>query len=218
MRNWKEIVDAVRSKKSPELYPAQKQFVDCKAIGKAFCGGFASGKTFVGAWDMLCHAEPNKVYLAAAPTYSMLEHVVYKTLRTLAVQFGMADKSFGASHVMPPYMELKNGARIILRSANDTQRGVAVSGAWLDESGYYDHNTARAFFDQYTSYYVDWVNYTLTPSEDANHWATLIIKQYLQVFTANTFDNLFVPLEHKKVIASQYGNNSVYVTGRLLNG
>lgn len=55
--------------KTINVYPKQLQFLQSKALLRAFVGGIGSGKSFIGALDVIRRSKPSRLYLATAPCY-----------------------------------------------------------------------------------------------------------------------------------------------------
>src|SRR5436305_5699307 len=75
------------------LHPAQKAFLESKALFRAFCGGIGSGKSWAGAYDLIRRAKSGRLYLVLAPTYPMLSDATFRSFLTLAEELGIVDPS-----------------------------------------------------------------------------------------------------------------------------
>ncbi len=70
--------------KEIKLHPAQAAFRNSNAISRGYVGGIGSGKSWVGAYDLLRRAKPNRLYMVVTPTYGMLRDASWRTLMNLA--------------------------------------------------------------------------------------------------------------------------------------
>src|SRR5262245_50828195 len=120
--------------KTVKLHPAQLAFHESTAPYRALIGGIGSGKSHAGAFDLLLrayHATP-RVYMATAPTYTMLEDSSLRTFVALATDLQLL-ADLNRSRLVAT---LGNGAEVLFRSTDDPERlrGVNLGGAWMDEA------------------------------------------------------------------------------------
>lgn len=121
--------------KTLQVYPKQRDFLESKALLRAFVGGIGSGKSFIGALDMVRRSKPGRLYLVTAPTYPMLSDATFRSLTGLAHQFGIVGVGDTKSSP-PPSIRLRTGAEVLFRSTDnpETLRGPNLSGVWMDEA------------------------------------------------------------------------------------
>ena len=72
--------------KTVRVYRKQQRFTDSTALLRAFVGGIGSGKSFIGALDLIKRAKPGRLYLVTAPTYSMLSDATFRSFTGLGQQ------------------------------------------------------------------------------------------------------------------------------------
>lgn len=126
-----------RSLKRKKIYLTRPQyeFRNSPHIFRGFVGGVGSGKSWVGAYDLICRAKRGRLYMVLAPTYTLLEDASFRSFRSIAEQLGVWDSE--AFRMSPrPYCRLHTGAEFIFRSADepDRLRGPNLSGVWHDEA------------------------------------------------------------------------------------
>lgn len=141
-RRPKRKVDDVITKKrrvsnraiTVRLHAAQSEFRKSESRLKAFVGGVGAGKSWVGAYDLLMRAKPNRTYGVFACTYRMLSDASWSTLLMVARELGV----YGSERRSENALMLCNGAKILGRSTEkpDALRGPSLSGIWLDEASY----------------------------------------------------------------------------------
>jgi hypothetical protein len=121
--------------KTVRVYPKQLQFLESRALLRAFVGGIGSGKSFIGALDMVRRSKPGRLYLVTAPTYPMLSDATFRSMDGLARELGVVGP--GDSKVSPPpSIKLRTGAEVLFRSTDNPEmlRGPNLSGVWMDEA------------------------------------------------------------------------------------
>jgi predicted phage terminase large subunit-like protein len=190
-----------------ELSQAQHSFRHSKALYRGFVGGRGAGKSFVGAYDLLCRSKPGRLYMVVAPSYTMLADSSFKSFLEVARKLGLAaDRDI---RKQPPRVRLRTGAEVLFRSADDPEklRGPNLSGAWLDEAsqveqGAYDIVIAclREGGEQ------KWLSCTFTP-KGKQHWTYLTFdsgRPDTELFRSRTRDNPFLPPGFHETLAKQY--------------
>lgn len=105
------------------------------AMLRAFVGGIGSGKSYVGALDLIRRAKPGRTYVVTAPTYSMLEDATFRSVRAMAQELDIVNPE-DIKAAAPPCIKLRTGAEILFRSTDnpETLRGPNLSGVWMDEA------------------------------------------------------------------------------------
>jgi predicted phage terminase large subunit-like protein len=188
-----------------QIHPIQAAFRASDATYRGFVGGISSGKSWVGAYDLLRRAKPNRLYLTAAPTYRMLEDASWRTLRELAIKL----KFFNGENKGDMTMRLGNGAEILGRSTEDPERlrGPNLSGIWMDEAS----QMKRAAFDICIGRLREqgeqgWLTATFTP-KGRSHWTYEVFGREvadIALFHARTDQNPFNPATFVGGVSAQY--------------
>lgn len=199
------------------LHRAQAGFRCSLALYRGFVGGRGSGKSWVGAYDLIRRAKPGCLYLVGAPTYGMLADSTFRTFMDLARELGRLDPE--TVRLSPPSCQLAGkdgpGPEILFRSAEDPERfrGPNLSGCWLDEASLMDlaaYEIAIACLRQGGE--VGWLSATFTP-KGTGHWTYDVFgkdqpRPHTELFHATTADNPFLPREFAETITGQYGEGS----------
>lgn len=208
------------------LHREQANFLRDRSLYRGFVGGRGSGKTWVGAYDMLIRARKDRTYLIGSPTGVLLHDTTFPTFKLLAQEIGLwgpvilvevlpevVFNSTGESKVkMTPYptVELTTGATIRFRTAEDPEkmRGPNLSGCWLDEGSLMPKEsfliniaTLREKGEQ------GWLTSTFTP-KGLSHWTYETFGRgtpNTAIFHAATRDNPFNPPGFHDQLAIQYG-------------
>jgi len=188
-----------------ELHPAQADFLDRKSKLAGFVGGRGTGKSTIGAYDLLKRSRPHRTYMVVAPTYPMLKDASLRSFMELGKRFGYV-RSLNASDMRA---ELGNHATVLFRSADtpDRLRGPNLSGAWLDEASL----IKREAFDVVIACLREggeqgWLSSTFTPN-GRNHWTYDVFGRHdaqAELFHATTLDNPFLPEEFYETVKHQY--------------
>lgn len=195
------------------VYEKQAAFLDSKAPFRGFVGGIGSGKSWVGAYDIVCRAQPGRLYMAVAPTYRMLADSSLRSF--LDVARDNLDVLDGDLHKGNMSAFLKNGAEIIFRSADDPEklRGPNLSGMWLDEASL----MAEAAFTVSIGRLrqggeMGWLTATFTP-KGKQHWTYDVFgpdphtgkpRKDTELFHARTDENPFLPPNFHDIIRGKY--------------
>ena len=123
--------------KTVGVYPKQGLIVHSQKLYRAFVGGIGSGKSHVGALDILIQgsSNPGRLYLVTAPTYPALSDATFRSVVNLGRELEVVapiDVKSGA----PPSLKMINGAEILFRSTENYEmlRGSNLSGIWMDEA------------------------------------------------------------------------------------
>ena len=90
-----------------KLHAGQKRFRDSKALYRGFVGGRGSGKSYVGALDLLLRAASGSGhrFMAVAPTYIMLRDSfaaggeVVRNFKQEGRRWGWTEREFHDDHV-----------------------------------------------------------------------------------------------------------------------
>jgi len=188
------------------LHQAQAEFRASNALYRGFVGGIGSGKTWVGAYDMLVRASQQQgLYAVYAPTYVMLRDVSYRAFRGIGSQLGVIAAEFrGEFRVL-----LTSGSEVLFRSLDDPERarGPNLSGAWMDEASLmpreaFDVVIGRLRQDGRQG----WLSATFTPKGKA-HWTYEVFGRGTPdtlLVTAPTRANPFLPSTFYDGVRGQY--------------
>ena len=151
-----------------KLHTVQAARLDRGAPFRGVVGGRGCGKTWVGAYDMLRKAEPNALYMAVTPTYTMLKDACWRTF----LELGNELRFIANVNRSDLRIVLGNGAEILFRSGDeaDRLRGPSLAGAWLGEASVMD----RSVFDVGIACLrhggrMGWLSATFTP-KGRQHW------------------------------------------------
>lgn len=187
------------------LLPAQMAFRRSDAVYRGFVGGIGSGKSWVGAYDLMRRSKPDRLYMAVAPTYSMMRDATLRGFLKIARDLRFL-RDFQRSDMLA---RLGNGAEVIFRSADDPERlrGPNLSGVWMDEASLTD----RAAWDVIIGRLREggeqgWVSATFTPKGRA-HWTFDVFGASgtnVALFHSKTVDNTFLPAGFDETVRSQY--------------
>lgn len=189
------------------LTRAQKAFRDSRAPYRAFVGGRGAGKSWVGAYDLLCRARRGRLYMVVAPTYPMLSDATFRTF----LEVGRALEFVDPADVRrsPPSVRLTTGAEVIFRSADEPERlrGPNLSGAWLDEGSL----LAKDAYDIVIACLREggeqgWLSNTFTP-KGRKSWTYDVFgtgRPDTALFHSRTQDNPFLPPQFAATVARQY--------------
>ena len=168
-------------------------------------GGRGSGKSFVGAYDLLVRAKPKRLYGAYAPTYPMMRDATLRSFLEVGERLHFL-KGFAKADMIAT---LGNDAQVLLRSLDDPERarGPNLSGGWLDEASLIDKTAygviiacLREGGEQ------GWLSATFTP-KGKQHWTYEVFGQgqpNTALFQARTRDNPFLPAGFEGAVRSQY--------------
>lgn len=190
-----------------DVHEAQQRFLDSSALYRGFVGGRGTGKSFVGALDMLLRAmsKGKRLYAVYAPTYPMLHDASWRSL----LDVGARLRCIRQVNRSDMRLSLGNDAEIICRSLDDPERarGPNLSGAWLDEASLIKAEAypiiiacLREGGEQ------GWLSATFTPKGRA-HWTFEVFGQerpHTELFHARTADNPFLPPGFEDTLRAQY--------------
>jgi len=188
------------------LHPAQAAFRASDALYRGFVGGIGSGKSWVGAYDLLMRASQQPgLYAVYAATYPMLRDATYRSFTEIG-----GDLRLIAEHHKGEFRSvLSNGAEVLFRSLDDPEkaRGPNLSGAWFDEASL----VGRAAFDVVIGRLRQegrqgWLSATFTP-KGRQHWTYDVFGKAIQntaLFRASTRENPFLPQTFYHAVRSMY--------------
>lgn len=117
--------------------PKQTDFLAGVEFTRGFVGGRGSGKTWVGAADILTKAKDGDAFMAVSPSYVVMTDTTWPTFKELAQAMGVWIKGV-KSPTHKAWFRTQDGgtADIIFRSGDnpDSLRGPSKMGLWLDEA------------------------------------------------------------------------------------
>jgi phage terminase large subunit-like protein len=194
--------------KTINVYPKQQQFLESGALWRAFCGGIGSGKSFIGAFDMIRRAKPGRLYLVTAPTYTMLSDASLRSFIDVAERLEVVLPS-GIKRGAPPSVKLRTGAEILFRSADDADmlRGPNLSGAWLDEASMHNKDVFDIIIGRLREGgEMGWGTATFTPKGKL-HWTYKMFgckSPDTELIHARSDENVFLPKDFTRKVRDQY--------------
>lgn len=193
-----------------QLTRDQKAFRDSDARYRALVGGRGSGKSFVGALDLLVRAmAPGRgglLYGVYAPTYGMLKDASMRSLLDIGSRMGVI-QSINRSDMT---VLLGNNSEVLCRSLDDSERarGPNLAGVWMDEAGL----IRRDAFDVVIASlrggkgFPEWLAATFTPRGKA-HWTYEVFGRPgsdVALFHTRSMDNPFLPRGFLDAVRGQY--------------
>jgi predicted phage terminase large subunit-like protein len=194
-------------RRSIRLHQAQADFRHSPALYRGFVGGRSSGKSWVGAYDLIRRALPAATYLVASPTYTVLDDTTLPTFTALAKGLGV----YRDTKMTPrPTVRLARDVHVRFRSAEepDKLRGPNLSGAWLDEASLMGEEAYTVVIGALREGgRQGWLSATFTPKGTA-HWTYDVFgrgRPDTALFRAHTRDNPFNPPDFADTLARQYG-------------
>lgn len=190
-----------------DVHPVQQRFLDSKALYRGFVGGRGSGKTYIGALDIMLRAMAGqrRLYAVYAPTYPMLNDSSWRALLD-AGQKLRCIKGINRSEMR---LTLGNDAEIICRSVDDPERarGPNLSGAWLDEASLMKPDVYSIVIASLREAgQQGWLSATFTP-KGKSHWTYEKFGQGgsdTELFKCRTRDNPFLAPDFEERVRSQY--------------
>jgi len=190
------------------LHPVQKAFLDSPAVYRGFVGGRGSGKTTIGAIDLLLRAmgsDGGRLYGMYAPDYPSLRDATWRA----ALEWGERFRCIRRVNLADFRIILGNGSEIIGRSLSDPNRarGPNLSGAWMDEA-------SQVSVDAYHALIAclrergerGWLSATFTP-KGKGHWTYEVFSRQspdVALFHSRLLDNPFRPQGFYEALAEQY--------------
>ena len=187
------------------LYHKQAEFLKIKTLEKGFAGGRCSGKSFIGAYDLIQRTRGGRSYMVIAPTHGVLQYATFQSLIDVATKANRL-KSVSKLHPLKAQIHTEDGgvATVIGYSSQraDLLRGPNVSGVWIDEANY--TNPSAYYFAAAClreKMQIGWLTLTFTPTtQDKNHWTHKLFydlhgrrRLNRALVNAKTSDNIFIP-------------------------
>lgn len=176
-----------------------------------------SGKSFIGAYDLLLKAseKKNRLYLVVAPNFPVLRDSSLRTFLALARATGLLADFNKTEH----RCYLRSGSEVVFKSAEnpDSLRGPNISGLWFDEAQGTSQNAFTvAIGCLREDPFYNWCTATFTP-KGRLHWTypTFAKKDKDGHFRPNTTfihaktsENPFLPLDFEHDLRNQYTTNT----------
>ena len=190
------------------LHRRQAEFRHLPALYRGFTGGRGSGKSWVGAYDLIRRAKRDRTYMIGSPTSIMMADITFPTFKALAEDLAVWNP--GSLRLTPyPTLTLTTGATIRFRTLDDPDkaRGPNLSGVWLDEASLMEreaYDIAIACLREGGEQ--GWLSATFTP-KGLGHWtyeAFATGKPNTQLVRSHTRENPFLPKNFAKTIEDQY--------------
>lgn len=128
-----------RTHKIQKIYqtPPQREFRDSPAWVRGFVAGRGSGKTLIGARDVLLRAEAGEPWMSVSPSYGVIHETTMPTLVQEARRLGVFVRSVKSPLPRVTFRTQDGGvANCVLRSGEDPEklRGPNKAGLWIDEA------------------------------------------------------------------------------------
>jgi phage terminase large subunit-like protein len=199
-----------------ECYHQQDEYCASPALYRAFTGGIGTGKSWVGAFDLICRSRPGCTYMAVGPTYTSLSDSTLKSFLGVAHQLSVIDSS-QLRLSAPPQLTLVNGAQVLFRSGDRPEmlRGPNLSGVWLDEASLMRKDVYDICIGRLREHgRQGWFGATFTP-KGPTHWTYEVFVAPRPENAANTFlvrartkDNPFITEDYYANLLAQYGDTA----------
>lgn len=171
-------------------------------------GGISTGKSWVGAYDLIRRAKRDRTYAVIGPTYTSLRDSSLKSFLTVARELSVIDPRYlklGA----PPELRLTTGATILFRSADNPEllRGPNLSGLWLDEASLMPEMAQKIGIGRLRENGEQgWMSATFTP-KGPSHWTYSVFTAPgpdIALIRARTADNPFNPPGYAATLRRNY--------------
>ncbi len=191
-----------------QLYKQQREFFECDKFLKTFLGGVGSGKSTVGAADIILHSEPGDFVAVIAPTFRQLMLSTFRSFKEMAQKFGLWDES--QYKVTASTEKLKNNVEVVFASADepDNFRGPSIRRIWLDEAGLMKEKMFDVAIGRLRQHGKrGFLSATFTP-QSKEHWTYKVLydkeNPNLGIFHATTLNNPFLDSEFYEALKKQY--------------
>ncbi len=193
--------------KTVRVYEKQRRFLQSKALLRAFVGGIGSGKSFIGALDMMRRSKPGRLYMVTAPTYPMLSDATFRSLTGLAQQLELVTPG-SIKTAPPPSIKLITGAEILFRSTDNPEmlRGANLSGVWMDEASLSKQDAFNILIGRLREGEQGWLSATFTP-KGKSHWTYKVFgtqQPDTELIHAKSDENPFLPPEFVGNVRRRY--------------
>ena len=171
-------------------------------------GGIGSGKSFIGALDMIRRSKPGRLYLVTAPTYPMLSDATFRSLTGMARDLGVVAIGDMKSSP-PPSIKLVTGAEILFRSTDNPEmlRGPNLSGIWMDEASLSKQEAFDILLGRLREQGEQgWMSATFTPKGKV-HWTYKVFgtkQPDTELIHATSDENPFLPPTFVQNVRKRY--------------
>jgi predicted phage terminase large subunit-like protein len=193
-------------RKTIKVHRVQAAFRRSPALYRGYVGGRGSGKSWVGAYDLIRRAKRGRTYMVASPTGVLLADTTFPTFKEIAQELGV----WGTVRMSPyPTVQLTTGATVRFRTAEDPEklRGPNLSGVWLDEASLMTEDAYKVCIaclreggEQ------GWLSATFTP-RGLLHWTYDVFGRQrpdTELFKSHTRQNPFLPPDFAATLVHQY--------------
>ena len=207
------------------LHAKQVEFLRSDAVVRGYVGGRGAGKSYIGAYDLLKRAKPDRLYLFAAPTYKQLRDSSLRTFKDLCGQLG---RLVSINHT-DKWCKIKTNdggvAEVSFRSTEDPEalRGPNLSGAWFDEASLMKEEAFNVTLGCLReSGEMGWFSATFTP-KGKRHWTHKLFVESPMLstglFHSKTSENPFLPEEFEGILRSRYSADKAAqeLTGQFID-
>lgn len=192
-----------------KLHTKQIAYATSSRIYRGFVGGVGSGKSWVGAFDLLSRAQGGALYAIVAPTYKVLSDATLRTFITLAEQFGLwNDDNYRKTENVAM---LNNGVEVLFRSGDQpgNLRGPTLAGCWMDECSQMKEDVFGVMIGRLRhGGEQGWLGGTFTPAGKA-HWTYRVFGDVtnpnVTLVQCSTRDNPFLAPQFYENLLLQYG-------------
>lgn len=154
------------------LYDKQRAFIDSNARLRGFVGGIGSGKSYVGAYDLLRRAKGNRLYLVIGPTFGLLRDATYRSFKDVGDTLGLVLEVNRTEFFAKIRTSDGGVAEVLFRSGDDPEhlRGPNISGIWIDEASLLSEDAYLIAIGRLREAGdIGWITATFTPKGRA-HW------------------------------------------------
>ena len=198
--------------KTMRLHQVQYDFHHSTALYRGFVGGIGSGKSYVGAYDLLRRAMSEegkgRLYMVISPTYTILQDATMRTIYQLGDDLEIIKEKWK----QPPRLVLSNGSEIIFRSGDDPERlrGPNLSGIWMDEASLMNEEVFNICIGRLREGgRMGFLTATFTP-KGMGHWTYSVFgkgdRENTELFRSKTSQNPFLAREFVGAVAKQYSD------------
>jgi PBSX family phage terminase large subunit len=195
--------------KAAKLHKVQLEFRRSEALYRGFVGGIGSGKSWVGAFDLVRRLKAGCTYMVGSPTGVLMGDTTFPTFRSMLDNFLLRH-----TIKLTPYPNVtvwtNNGpATVRFRTAEDPDkmRGPNLSGVWLDEASLMHEDAYKVAIGRLREHGKQgWLSATFTP-KGKYHWTHEVFntgKPNVAIFRSHTKQNPFNPPEYATNLAQQY--------------
>jgi PBSX family phage terminase large subunit len=198
--------------KTMRLHQVQFDFHHSQALYRGFVGGIGSGKSYVGAYDLLRRAMSEdgkgRLYMVISPTYTILQDATMRTIYQLSDELEVTKEKWK----QPPRLVLSNGSEIIFRSGDDPDRlrGPNLSGIWMDEASLMSEEVFSICIGRLREGgRMGFLTATFTP-KGMGHWTYSVFgkgeRDNTALFRSKTSQNPFLAREFVGAVSQQYSD------------